>query len=317
MEAKFGPYPLALYCLPLILGTVLSSWGNIQIKLDTIHAPTRKARNVFVARKYLLSGILLGTLGALLDLSVISNIPVTIRAGLASLSIPISVILARLLLDEHISPSQALGVTLAIVGPFVSVLYASHDTSNKRADDWRYSLASERFQLFLLGFLSAFAIALSRLGVDLSDKSRNTILSLVACAFACAFVGFASNASSRFMVHSATHKGLWQGEFFSLLGITILICLCQIMAMSRFLSLYAASVALPLYQVLNSFIFTLGALIIFEETIQSISGYVGGMTVAFLGLWVIATQSTRTNHRCDEPLIDVSIDEKHYNTFSR
>ena len=69
-----------------------------------------------------------------------------------------------------------------------------------------------------------------------------------------------------------------------------------------------------MYQVFNSLIFTVGAVSIFEETIQSISGYVGGMGIAFVGLHLIAGQGKKREEP-DKPLIDVTIDAKEYNTF--
>lgn len=314
--AKRVSYPLVLYCLPLIIGTVCSSWGNIQIKLDSMHGSTPRRKNTLSGRKYLIFGIILSTMGALLDLSVVSNVPITIRAGLASLSIPTSVLLARTILDEHLSPTQAIGVSLAILGPFVSVVYASHDTSGRVHDDWRVAFQSTRFKLFFIGSIPAFLVAFHRLKLGGIEKPLN-LTSLVLSAFACAFSASVSNACARFMVYSIAHNGFGAAESVLLLFITISVCVFQIFSMSTFLSLFEASVALPMYQVINSLLLSLVGAVVFDETIESVAGYAGGMSVAFIGLWVIATQSRGSLQDEDEPLLDISVEKKEYDTFPR
>lgn len=309
-------YPLVLYCLPLIIGTVLSSWANIHIKLDSIHKPMRGGRNPLTARKYLIFGIILSILGALLDLSVVSTVPITIRAGLASLSIPISVILAKMILDEHLSSAQAFGVTLAILGPFVSVIYASHETAGKPHDDWRFAVNSVKFKWFFAVSIPAFLVAFHRLKFGTFNRAAN-LISLLLSAFTCAFSASVSNACARFLVYAISHSGFKAADSLVLLFLTIGVSVFQIFCMSTFLSLFDASVALPMYQVLNSLILSIVGIIVFDETIESIAGYVGGMSVAFLGLWVITTQSRSRERKCDEPLLDLSVEETDYDSVTK
>jgi hypothetical protein len=310
----FGSYSLALYCLPLIIGTVFSSWANIHIKLDSIYGASSKSRNRISGRKYLIFGIILSLLGALLDLSVVTTVPVTIRAGLASLSIPVSVLLARLILEEQMTFAQLIGVTFAIVGPFVSVVYANHDTSGRETDDWRVTLRSVSFRWFAIITGPVFVVSLHRLKFGTGHRPPS-LFSLILCGFACAFTACLANSAARFLVFSASSKGLFSVESVVLFFLLLIISVGQIACMSSFLARYDASVALPMYQVINSMILSVWGVVVFGETIESVAGFVGGLSIAFLGLWAIATQGFARDEKCDEPLLDVSIEDRKYNTF--
>jgi hypothetical protein len=306
---------LVLYCLPLIIGTVFSCLGNINIKLDTLRKHERFGRNILIARRYLLLGILLAIVGALLDLSVAISIPVSIRAGFAALSIPIGVILARLILHEHVSTLQAVGVGLAVVGPFVSVVFASHDTDNKVADDWRTALSTSRFDWFFLATCPVFGVTLYHLKFD--DGKTRGLLSLISSSFACSYVACTASACARFFVAAVARLGLFSESALLLLLTTIIVSLFQISCMSRFLSIFHASVALPMYQVVNSLLLTITAVMLFQETIQSILGYVAGMTVAFAGLYLVATKGDEIIETdSNEPLIQVTELDKDYQSWN-
>lgn len=306
---------LAVYCLPMVVGTFFSSLANIQLKLHTLRKLELEEKSFLEARRYLIIGICLSIIGALLDLSVAASVPVSIRAGLASLSIPVGVILAKVILNEHIAKMQAFGVGLAVVGPFVSVIFASHDTSTRVTDDWRSALGSSQFSWFFLVAAPTFVLCFYHMKFD-PRRLRGGLLSLAASSFACSFTASSASATARFLVAAIYRCGFWAEETWALLTVTIAVSLFQIICMSSFLGIYDASVALPMYQVMNSFLLTLTAVILFQESIQSTIGYIGGMTVAFVGLWFVATRAMDgILTDSEEPLIQVVEEDKSYNTF--
>lgn len=310
MESLDRELVLAVYCLPMVIGTFFSSLANIQIKLHTLQKPEPREKTFLEARRYLIIGICLSIIGALLDLSVAASVPVSIRAGLASLSIPVGVVLAKAILNEHVAKMQAFGVGLAVVGPFVSVMFASHDTSTRVTDDWRSALSSDQFSWFFLATAPIFVLCLYHMKFD-PRSLRGGLESLVASSFACSFIASSASATARFLIAAIYRSGWWTEETWTLLSVTIAISVFQIICMSSFLSMHDASVALPMYQVMNSLLLTLTAVILFQESIQSIVGYIGGMTVAFVGLWFVATRAVDgILVDCEEPLIQVVEAEK-------
>ena len=307
MEAHLSHHErvLIICCGVLLVATVISAYANIQLKFDSWIGRTQCDTGFLYSRRYLLFGILLAAVGGGMDLVVIAYIPMSLRSCFSSLSIPISVMLARFTLNERVSRAQLIGVMITVVGSMGAGLFASHETSvHDSAPEVFGFLSNARTR-----FLAIFTVPLLILSLVASFrasslKSVPRYWHLIICAYGTAFIGASVSLGGKLLSFLINEHGYHSVPFLTLSIIMVAGSVLQVSLMSAFLSQFEASRALPLYQVINSVLLSVFAAVIFSEPIPNIPGYILGNLISFFGLWLVSRQSSVLKEKVEIELMD-------------
>lgn len=303
---------LILCCGTLIVASVITSFANIQLKFDSIFRGTETKSNSVWSRRFLLFGILLSAVGGGMDLVVIAYIPLSIRSCLASLSIPMSVVMARVFLKERVSAAQWFGVVVTVCGTVVAVYFANHETRAKSAKALAAMILSTRVGWMGLFMLPPFLLSLCVLRKPHRVNEKTGAVSMVLGTYAAAVVAATVSLTGKVMSEILHEEGVVSITFWILCACVVAGSIGQMLLMSSFLARGDASKALPLYQVVNGIILSVFAAVIFLEPIPNVPGYVSGILVSFAGLGLLSSSSSSSGKQKydeadEQPLISVEL----------
>lgn len=296
-------FVLVICCAVLLLATVISAYANIQLKFDSAISRVDSEERFLYSRRYLVFGILLACVGGAMDLIVIAYIPMSIRSCFSSLSIPISVVLARIALNERISHAQMIGVMITVIGSMAAILFANHETSSQSSENVTHTLFTTRSAFLAIVNVPLLIVALEALRPNPSRTLHRSV-HLLLSAYGTAFVGASVSLSGKFLSYILHDHGMHSIHFLVLSALMVLGSVGQVVMMSAFLAKYDASRALPLYQVINSVILSIFAAVIFAEPIPNVSGYVMGNLASFFGLWLLTRQSSSVKEKIEDEVMD-------------
>lgn len=199
---------LILCCGTLIVASVITSFANIQLKFDSIFRGTETKSNSVWSRRFLLFGILLSAVGGGMDLVVIAYIPLSIRSCLASLSIPMSVVMARVFLKERVSAAQWFGVVVTVCGTVVAVYFANHETRAKSAKALAAMILSTRVGWMGLFMLPPFLLSLCVLRKPHRVNEKTGAVSMVLGTYAAAVVAATVSLTGKVMSEILHEEGV-------------------------------------------------------------------------------------------------------------
>ena len=289
-ETSQNELVLIICCAVLLLATFISAYANIQLKFDSSLARSDSGETFMYARRYLLLGISLAAAAGALDLIVIAYVPMSVRSCFSSLSIPISIVLARLMLNERISQVQLFGVMITVIGSMAAILFANHETSLKHSGGLQHTIFTIRTALLAIVLIPLLVTALIVIRPNHSRRMPRT-LQMVLCAYGTAFVGALVSLVGKFIPQVIFNYGLRSFPFLLISFVMVGGSVFQVVMMSTFLSQFEASRAIPLYHVINGLILSVFATVIFSEPIPNLPGYVLGNLTSFFGLWLLTHQS--------------------------
>ena len=304
-------FMLIVFCAILLVSTVVSSLANIQLKFDSMLRKPEVKENTLYSRRYLILGISLSAIGGVMDLLVIGYIPLSVRSCFSSLSIPISVILARMFLHERVSRTQMVGVLVTLCGTFVAVMFASHEKQKVSSINVSNVLLTPRVGWLALATLPPLVLALDQLSQRPGRMYASPTISLFLCAYATSFVAATVSLAGKFLSEVFVQEGMISVSVWTLAMTLVTGCVVQMVCMSSYLSRFEASRALPLYQVVNGIILSVFAAVIFQEPMPHLAGYVAGISLSFVGLWLLAAhppvEKPKSEDVDNEPLIVVEL----------
>ena len=295
---------LLISCCVLLCGTILSALANIQLKLDAVR---KRDPHVSIAydRRYFLLGILLSVAAGSADMVVVGFVPLSVRACFSSLSIPISVILARIILGEVVRSRQMIGITITVFGCIFGILCANHNADISTHRDIFTSMDFDRAALLALITVPVLVMSFTAFNTSTITTSSR-MFSLFSCAYATSFVAACASILSKALSeliykNGVTHHSVW----LMLIGCAST-CILQMGLMSSMMGKFDAIVCVPPYQILHSAWLAVFSSIIFFEHLANSFGFSISLSISAVGIWQIAVQNNAKEERFeDEPLLVV------------
>lgn len=280
---------LILCCGVLFAATMISALANIEFKLDA-RCAIDDSKGFWFKRRYFVLGIVLSVFAGIADMFVVGYIPFSIRCCFSALTIPVSVLLARLILGETLTELQVLGMMLATFGSVGGILSANHTTSSNSSIDSTHNAISNLSPLATTIFILAsivVVVGVIELMSSVPHKTRR-LISLTLSAYTTSFFAalstlFAKLTSEAIIVGGFANPSVW---FYGTVCISVSIV--QLSFMAQMMKKFTAIECIPAYQILNTAWLAIVSTLLFGESLVNPSLFVLSLLLSMIGISTIA-----------------------------
>ena len=275
----------------LLAATVASAESNIQLKLSSI---ARKVNADIPSRypnKCTILGIFLSCVAGLADLMAMRHVPFSVKSCISSLMIPITALLARVQLGESASRTQWLGIVTAVAGTSAGLLCASHDAPVASTIVLLSRMLSLRTAVLVFVTVTLFGLSLKTLRASPSEQVNRSLGYLAGSAYATSFVAACASLLARFVATMLSEYGAGSVAVWAVMVGMVGVCVVQMMLMTAMLAKFDATVCVPTYQIFNTIWLAIISSVLFLESPANSLGFVGGILLSSLGIWMIAAPS--------------------------
>jgi hypothetical protein len=286
------PLLIIIGCCVFLVSTTVASLANIQLKLDSKISEVECSCRWIVRRRHMLLAIFLYVSAGVADLTVSGVVPMSIRACFSALNIPINALLARLILNEILSPIQIIGLSIAVVGCCAAMFFSSqgsNDSNTALLDD----LFSIRLLVLSLSTLPVYLLCLWRVRRSISahdetEPSRARLLTLLCATFETSYTATWASLFSKSTSEFVYSVGFLSGWTWASAALMLLTCYGQMHMMRSMMSLFESVICIPPYQIMNTTWLAVFSFIVFREVPRSVPGFILSLLLSFVGIWLIA-----------------------------
>eukprot|EP00924_Labyrinthula_sp_SR-Ha-C_P007944 maker-scaffold_41-snap-gene-1.32-mRNA-1 protein AED:0.01 eAED:0.01 QI:421/1/1/1/1/1/3/180/365 len=311
------------------LASALTCVGLIFQKISLCD-PANENISPLKQRKYVF-GLVCLIVGSVLDFLAFGLAPQSLLAPLAALSLVWNLFLSNYFLNEKYTKTDIYATILIVLGTGISVVHAGKSEHNYNLDDlitlWKLPRMATYSQtvIFLLCFhyflvyFSNNSLLFSKITnqipkveslsflkliwTKLASKSGKLVLQLVGYTGFAGVIGGQSLLFAKSVVElvktafsSSSAMSLVNGETFVLVFFLVVCLLFQITFLNKALKRFDSLYVIPLYESYWIICGVIGGLVYFGEwdemSYSDKNGFVGGICVTFVGLYVLTRKET-------------------------
>jgi hypothetical protein len=306
----------------LLVSCGVTSFANILMKLDAIQleAAAEGTPKFILTRRLVLGAISLYLIGGIADFTVLSFVPLMLRACTSCLTIPVNALFARFLLRESMTPVQIFGACVTVVCCLLAMMTASRQTAESTtnllaSEDLIDLIFSRRMVIFTLSTVPMYGLCLSviKSNLPLPGASVNyptagyRLIVLLSSAYAASYQTGWTNLFIKILAMNINFELI---SFFNLILILIIgiSALAQMYLMSAMMRLFDAVVVIPPYQILITIWLIVMSAVVFHETPRDLLGFTLSLICSFGGIFIVAmppaSSASILDRGVEQPLVE-------------